>query len=188
VIGDFMDLDKVIENRKSVRKFTNYNVTDKEIEEMMKAARWAPSWVNTQCWEFVVVRNKDLIKKVANCYKLNPAYDCSKTASVIILACAKLGKSGHLGNVPTTKFKDNWFMFDLALAVENLYLKAVDLGLGSVIVGGLNRKKLEKIIELPDGYEVVVAMPIGKPDPSYKKKRTRKELSEFVWRDRFGEY
>lgn len=182
----YMDFDEVIKNRKSIRKFINYKVTDKEIEKLMEAARWAPSWVNTQCWEFVIIRDEDLIKKVAGCYKLNTAYECSKNANAIILACAKRGKSGHIGGVKTTKFGDNWFMFDLALAVENLVLEAVDLGLGTVIVGGINRKKIEKIINLPNGYEAVVALPIGKPDPGYKKKRKRKRLSEFVWKDKFG--
>lgn len=181
-----MDFDKVVKNRRSIRKFVNFKIDDQEIKELMEAARWAPSWINTQCWEFVIIRRQKLIKKIAGCYKLNTAYSCSKNADAIIIACAKRGISGFFGKIKATKFGDCWFMFDLALAVENLVLKAVDLGLGTVIVGSINRQKIEKLINLPAGYEAVVALPIGKPDPNQKKKRQRKKLSQFVWKNIFG--
>ncbi|HPV42751.1 MAG TPA: nitroreductase family protein, partial [Spirochaetota bacterium] len=49
-----MELKEAILKRRSIRKFTDYQVTDAEIDELLEAARWAPSWANTQVWEFVV--------------------------------------------------------------------------------------------------------------------------------------
>lgn len=51
-----MELREALMTRRSVRKFTDYNVTDEEINIILEAARWAPSWSNTQCWEFIVIR------------------------------------------------------------------------------------------------------------------------------------
>ena len=58
-----MELQEAILKRRSVRKFTEEIVTDDELRQIFEAVRWSPSWANTQVWEFIVVRDKDLIKK-----------------------------------------------------------------------------------------------------------------------------
>jgi nitroreductase len=181
-----MDLAETILERRSVRKFTDYYVTDEEIKELLEAARWAPSWGNTQVWQFIVVRDKNLIQKVTGVYgKLNPAVNCSLAASALIIACAGTGISGTKGTGESTKFS-NWFMFDLGLAVQNLCLRAHELGLGTVIVGLMDHDACKEIIELPDGYEVVVSIPVGKPAIGGTRIASRKSLEDFVYRDKFG--
>jgi nitroreductase len=133
-----MEFLNFLKSRRSVRGFKDYEVCDKEIEKIMEGASWAPSWMNTQCWEYIVVKDKEKIKEVANTYKLNPAYFCSRKASVIVLACAKKNLSGYLAGVKTTKI-ENWFMFDLGLSVQNLLLTVHSLGLGAVVVGAVDR-------------------------------------------------
>ena len=74
-----MEVLEAIRKRRSIRRFTDYYVTDDEIRELLEAARWAPSWANTQVWEFVVVRDKAQIEKIAACYpELNPAVKCQE--------------------------------------------------------------------------------------------------------------
>lgn len=182
-----MEFINFLKSRRSVRSFTDYEVSNSEIEKIMEGASWAPSWMNTQCWEYIVVRDKGKIKEIAGTYKLNPAYFCSRKASVIILACAKKNLSGHLAGVKTTKI-ENWFMFDLGLSVQNLLLTVHSLGLGAVIVGAVNRDRVKKIVELPKDYELVVAIPVGKPIEEYiNKSGKRKELKHFVWKNKFGQ-
>lgn len=182
-----MELQDAILKRRSIRKFTDYYVTDDEIKEVLEAARWAPSWANTQTWEFIVLRDQGLIEKVADTFsETNPARKCSLSASALIVACAKSGVAGSKEGVDVTKFS-TWFMFDLGCAVQNLSLKAHELGLGSVIVGFMDHDKCREILSVPDGYEVVVALPIGKPESTDKKATPRKELSGCVYLDRFGE-
>ena len=180
---------EAIQNRRSVRKFSDYYVTDEEIKEIIDAARRAPSWANTQVWEFIVVREQELVKRVTETYsESNPARQCSMAASVIIVACAKTDISGCRDGKDRTKFHE-WFMFDLGLAVQNLCLKVHELGLGTVIVGSINHEACGKLLLLPGGHEVIVALPIGKPaDTGEKRIPPRKELKTFVHLNKFGEH
>ncbi len=181
-----MELTEAILTRRSVRKFTDYSVTDTEITEMIEAARWAPSWANTQVWEFVVVRDKALIEQVTGTYvDKNPATRCSLGASALIVACAKTGVSGCYGGKDVTKLP-NWFMFDLGMAVQNLCLKAHELGLGTVVVGLMNHEACRKVLSVPDGYEVVCVLPVGKPFAAAKTGPPRKEPENFVHLNTFG--
>jgi len=181
-----MELNDAILGRRSVRKFTDYVVTDAEIRQILEAARWAPSWANTQVWEFVVVRDKGLIEQVTGTYvDKNPATKASLASSALIVACAKTGISGCYGGTDVTKFP-NWFMFDLGIAVQNLCLKAHELGLGTVVVGFMDHDACKKIIGLADGFEVVAVLPVGKPAVKGRQGPPRKELKDFVHLDTFG--
>lgn len=176
-----MDLMNAIYERRSIRDFTDYYVTDEEVNKLLDTAQWAPSWANTQAWEFVVVRDKDLINKITEEYSpTNPGRPCSFACSALIIACARKGISGCKQGVERTKF-NNWFMFDLGMAVQNIGLVAHDLNLGTVIVGSMNHKNIGELINLPGDREVVVAIPVGRPTESSLQKGTpkRKELSDF---------
>ncbi len=172
--------------RKSVRKFSEYYVTDEEIKTILEAARWAPSWANTQAWEFIVVRDRDLIEQVTGTYSEgNPSTKCSLAASVLIIGCARTGASGYEKGEKATKFSD-WFMFDLGMAVQNLCLKSYDLGLGTVVVGLLDHDKCKKILLVPDDYEVAISIPVGRPATVKKDHTPRKDLKNFVYENSFG--
>lgn len=180
-----MELQEAILKRRSQRKFTDYRVTDDEIRALLEAARWAPSWANFQVWEFIVVRDRDVIAKVAATYdENNPAVKCTQAASALIVGCAKTGVSGLKGGTQT--IFSEWFMFDLGLAVQNLCLKAHELGLGTVIVGSLNHNELKKALSVPDGYQAVVVLPLGKPVVPDKQPTPRKEIKDFTHQDAFG--
>lgn len=182
-----MELTEAILTRRSVRKFTDYVVTDEEISTIMDSAKWAPSWANTQVWNFVVVRDKQLIEQVTGTYvDMNPATKCSLNSSALIVACAKTGVSGCYGGQDVTKFS-NWYMFDLGMAVQTLSLKAHELGLGTVIVGFADHDACRQLLSVPDGYEVVAVLPIGKPAAPPQSKPPRKELSDFVYLNTFGD-
>ena len=182
-----MELHDAVMTRRSVRKFTDYTVTDDEIKELMQAAQWAPSWSNTQCWEFIVVRDKDLIKQVTDTYSgTNPARKCSESASVLIACCAKSDLPGYRDGVKRTKF-DSWYMFDLGIAVQNIWLRAHDLGLGTVVVGSIDHAKCGELLNVKPPYELVCVLPVGKPVELKKEGPKRKEISEFMHRERFGQ-
>ena len=181
-----MELYNAIMTRRSVRKFTDYNVTDSEIEQLMQAAQWAPSWSNTQCWEFIIIRDKELIKKVTDTYsETNPARKCSESASVLIAVCGKSDLPGFRDGAKRTKF-DSWFMFDLGIAVQNILLTAHDLGLGSVVVGSMDHAKCAELLNVKAPYELAVILPVGQPVEFKKEGPKRREISEFTHREMFG--
>src|SRR3990170_4054513 len=95
-----MELIEAIKTRCSIRKYQTTPVDDRTVEFVLEAARLAPSWANTQCWRFIVVRDNSIKAKLADTLKphteaINPASQAIKDAPVVIVACAELGKSGY---------------------------------------------------------------------------------------------
>ena len=183
---------EAIKTRRSIRKFKTTPVDDKTIELVLEAARWAPSWGNTQCWRFIVVRDVNIKAELANTLRLewadtvveNPATDAIRQAPVVIVACAELEKSGYYHGEPATD-KGDWYMFDVALAMQNLVLAAHSLGLATVHVGRFDAKQAASILEVPEGFCVVEMTPLGYPD-QVREPRPRKEHSEIVFHDKWS--
>ena len=186
-----MEVLKAIKTRRSIRRYKSDPVNDKTVQKILEAGHWAPSWANTQCWRFVVVRDADIKNKLAAALtsvsdRPNRATEVIKNAPVVIVACAELGKSGYrFGEVKELATdKGDWYMFDVALAVQNMALAAHALGLGTVIIGAFDAQKAAKILGVPAGYSVVTMFPLGVPDEE-PPARPRKELSEIVFYDKF---
>ena len=181
-----MEVLEAIKTRRSIRKYKATPVDDKTLELVLEAARWAPSWANSQCWRFVVVRDPGIKAELVNMAgDDNPASDAIRNAPIVIVACAELGKAGYKGGEPMSDLGD-WYMFDVALAMQNLVLAAHALGLGTVHVGlHFDSKRVARILGIPEGFRAVEMTPLGYPDQE-PKARPRKELSELVFYDKFG--
>jgi nitroreductase len=187
-----MEALEAIKTRRSIRKYKPTPVDDKTLEPVLEAARWAPSWANTQCWRFVVVRDGDTKSKLADTLvgvsdKPNRASEAMRNAPVAIVGCAETRKSGYSRGEPKRPVTDkgDWYMFDVALAMQNLVLAAHALGLGTVFIGAFDALKVSQILEVPEGFVVVAMTPLGYPDEE-PEARPRKELAEIVFRGRFG--
>jgi len=188
-----MEVLEAIKTRRSVRRYKPDPIDDRTLDILLEAARWAPSWANTQCWRFIVVRDSAIKEGLAgtliNTVKGdapvdNPATKAIRNAPVLIVACAELGKSGCYHGKPSTE-KGDWHMFDVALAMQNLALAAHSLGLGTVHVGLFDADKAATILEVPPGFTVVEMTPLGYPDAE-PKNTPRKELADIVFQDKFG--
>jgi len=179
-----MELMEAIKTRRSVRNFEPKDVTDEQVNQILEAVQWSQSWANTQCWEVIVVRNPETKAKLQETLpKTNPAFKAMTEAPVIFVLCGKLQASGYYKGQVTTKFGD-WFMFDIGIAAQSLCLRVHDLGLGGVIVGLFDHNKAKEVLGVPEGYELVVMIPVGYPAkvPSAPK---RKEISEFTHHENF---
>lgn len=184
-----MDVIEAIKARRSIRRYKPDPVKEEDLQVVLEAARWAPSWANTQCWRFVVARDPEvkakLVETLVSVWADNPAIPAIVSAPVVIVACAELGKSGYYrGQLATDK--GDWFMFDVALAMQNLMLAAYSLGLSTVTVGIFDAKKAAQILGLPEGIVCVTMTPLGYPDQE-PKARPRRELSELLFYDRYGQ-
>ena len=182
-----MEALEAIRTRRSVRKYAPDPVPDELLRQVLEAARWAPSWANTQCWEVVVVRDLERKKALSEFLvpERNPAKNAVATAPVVLAVCGRKGVSGFYRGRPITE-KGDWLMFDVALAVQNICLAAHALGLGTVIVGALDHAKASELLGLPEDMELVVLIPLGKPAHE-PRAPPRKELSEFVHLERYGQ-
>jgi len=188
-----MEVLEAIKTRRSIRKYKSTPVDEGTIETILEAAHWAPSWANTQCWRFVVVRDSSIKNKIADTVvavsteRPNRATEAIRQAPLAIIACAELGKSGYSVQEPRKPVTDkgDWYMFDVALAMQNLALAAHSLGLGTVHVGAFDAKKVARILGVPEGFAVVSMTPLGYADEALEV-RPRKELSELVFYDKYG--
>ncbi len=180
-----METLEAIKTRRSVRKYTTAPVSEETLQQILEAARWAPSWANTQCWRFIVITNDATKTALAETLSPNnPAANAIKTAPLTIVACAETGKAGFYKGSPVTD-KGDWCMFDLGIAMQNMALAAHSLGLGTVHVGFFDAKKAAAILEVPEGFCVIEMTPLGYPEGE-SKTPPRKELTEIVFRNRFG--
>ena len=184
-----MEVLEAIKTRRSIRKYKADPIDDKTIEIVLDAARWAPSWHNAQCWRFIVVRDSDIRSKLADTLVAvssdapNRAADAIRQAPVAIVACAELGKSGYSvqePKKPVTDKGDLWYMFDVALAMQNLVLTAHSLGLATVHVGAFDAKRAEAILGVPEGFCVVSMTPLGYPAEEKSLIENRKPSAEIV--------
>ncbi|MFC1826946.1 nitroreductase family protein [Thermodesulfobacteriota bacterium] len=178
------DVMGTILGRRSVRRYQEKDIPDEILNRILEAARWAPSWANTQPWEIVVVKDRAIKEKIQEAVApRNPSLLAIVNAPVLLVICGQLKKSGYYDDQFPTKFGD-WFMYDLGLATENLCLAAHDSGLGTVIVGLFDHDRVGEVINLPANHEVLVLVPLGYPDHEPKPPK-RREKDAFVHYDTF---
>ena len=183
-----MDTFEAIYSRRSVRQYRDTPVPDEVLNRVLEAARWAPSWANTQCTRYVIVKDPETKARLADCLNRgNPATEAIRQAPVVIVACAELGKSGYYKSSAATD-RGDWFMFDVGIAMQNLVLAAQALGLGTVHVGLIpDSKKVDAVLELPAGVVSVEMTPLGYPSVE-SKGPPRRELSEIVFCEKYGRH
>lgn len=179
-MGYFMILEEIMK-RRSGRAFSDKPVSDEMLNSILEAGRWAPSCANTQAWNFIVLREQEILAKAHEALSRGNAY--AKAAPVMILVAAKENGGCSSHGLP-------YFMMDVGLAVENMLLQTVHLGLMGHPTAGWNEDQLKEITGIPDEYRIVTVVFIGyEGDPDLldersrekeKAPRKRKELSEIV--------
>ena len=124
-MNDIMDL---ITKRRSIRRYRQEEVPESTVEDILEAARWAPSWANTQCWEIVVVRDQQLKEQLQEVLSpKNPAGPAMVNAPLVLAICGKKEVSGYYKGTAITKFGD-WMLYDLGLTTQNILLAAAARG------------------------------------------------------------
>ena len=79
----FSDL---IKNRRSMRKFTDQELTQEEVVALLKAALMAPSSKRSNCWQFLVVDDKDMLEKLSHCKEMGAAFLADAAMAVVVMA------------------------------------------------------------------------------------------------------
>lgn len=185
-----MELFEAIATRRSVRKFLERPVEEDKLHQLLDAVRMAPSWANMQCWHFIVVKDKAKKETISELsyvesffapkgYKVNPAKKALAEAPVVIVACADPGKSGVLWDQP-------YYMTDMGIACQNLWLAARGLGLGTVFVGVFDEAKLRELLGVPSHIRIVGLFPVGYPFEEKVGGTPRKPLSEIISYELWG--
>ena len=161
-----MEFEKVIEKRRSIRKYKDTPVPKEQLIKILEAARIAPSASHRQPWHFIVVEDKDKIRKLAK----------SKWAEAPVM----------IVGLADTEASPNWCSNDLGIAIEHMVLEATNLGLGTCWMGQTGREDLiRELLDIPDKFRPVAVVPIGVPDETPSPKE-RKSLDDIVSWEKFG--
>ncbi len=176
-----------VKNRHSVRKYKSDPIPEDVLDRVLEAFRAAPSWANTQAWELVLVTDPEIKKQLQQTISdRNPSHNAIVDAPVIVCAIGIKEKSGYYKGQVTTEYGD-WFMFDLGISTEHLVLAASAEGLGTVHVGLFDHAKAGEILEIPEGHALVELIPLGYPATD-SRDVPRKPLSEFVFKNKYGQH
>ncbi len=174
-----MDIFQVIRDRRSIRKYKDTPVEWEKIEQLLDAARLAPSWKNMQCWRFLVLTGMEKREALLAAFPDdNPGKKAIASAPVVIVVCADPAESGVENGI-------DYFVADAAIAFEHLCLAAHALGLGSCWMGLYDEAVISRALGIPAGARVVGITPLGYPDQE-PKARPRKELAEIAYFNEWG--
>jgi len=198
-----MDFSQVIRARRSIRKFKPDPVPDTDIKELLEAARLAPSGLNMQPWRFAIVKSRSVREKLSKVTLATYATE----APVIIVCCAdlevfssiqdrvtELQQAGAFSGTCFQGYTANEFLsggelsessikanlaLNVAISIEHIALKAVDLGLGTCWIATFDEKEVKRIVGISDRYSVLALLPVGYP-AAVPKLRPRLSVDDII--------
>lgn len=170
-IGENVEVFEAIKSRRSIRKYKTDPVPEDLVVKILDAGRWAPSAGNRQPWSFIVLKDVEVKRKVAEA-----------TTYGKFLAEAPLGIA-----IVIDPKASNHPVEDGAIATQNMLLATHALGLGACWIGSYDsvyEERAKEILGIPKDKRLLSIISIGFPAESRTK--TRKELSEIIFTDRYG--
>ena len=178
-----------IRSRRSVRRFKAEQIDDSQLDAVLDAATWAPSGGNNQTWLFTAVQNKDILIKINETLRqgfLNWTPDDDYPSKRKAIVNAQNEAYNYFFHAPTLIIASNVpnypnGMADCATALQNIFLAATSLGLGSCwinqprwLTNDLPLRKLLASIGLPERHILYGAAAIGHPDHTPKVPERKK--------------
>lgn len=156
------EVEKIIANRRSIRKYSNKEINDEDIKKILKAAMQAPgSRMGSEPWEFIVVKNKETIKNLSEIDK-NTELLAGANVAIVLVA-----------NINRAHYKHLWQQ-DMSAAATTLLLEAANLDLGAVWLGiAPNEERMNKIrniFKLSEEYKPFNIISIGYPAEGLENK------------------
>jgi FMN reductase (NADPH) len=210
-----MEIDQFIEllkSRRSIRAYKPDPIPDEYIQKIIEAARWAPSGGNSQPWEFMVIKKKELKDRIADLFikSLDSVREAEltrekemrvpalvgetkgpgfKNAPVLILLCGDPRVNEAFPLVVFQKYGHEVFISNLASAFLCMQLAAKALGLGSQWVsaaGSFMEDDLKELLNIPKGVKIYDMMAVGYPAYQLGPRSPRKidEMTHYDQYDR----
>ena len=159
-----MDVYKAAISRRSIRRFKDIAVPYEALEKCINAARLAPSGMNRQLCEYIIIDDEQLLPKVFDSITRwagqpkpkGTLLEHTPKAYIIILINSALG--AELGG------NQRLTIYDVGLAAENIILVALEQGLGSCPMLGFERDELRQVLNIPESYDIALLVALGYPD------------------------
>jgi nitroreductase len=164
-----MDFFEAVETRASVRAFHRQPISDASLAKILDAGRRAPSGYNLQPWEFIIIRDRQVLSKLG------------RVQSCIAQAEAAIG-------VVVDEKSTKYWKEDAAAAIENMLLAIVSLGYVSLWVEGYvlqNESYTKDVLGVPKNLRLLAILPIGRPVSKATQSR-KKPLEEITHFNQYG--
>ncbi len=173
-------LTELIEKNRSYRRFhQNVPIDRKTLEQLVELARRCPSAANRQPLKFILAGDPELnaliFPHLAWAGYLTdwpgPADGERPAAYIVILGDTEITRS---------------FGCDHGIAAQSILLGAVELGLGGCMIGSIQRDKLREVLKIPQRYEILLVLAIGKPKETVVLETAKSPNDIKYWRDSAG--
>jgi nitroreductase len=170
-----MDVFTAISQRSSVRGYKAIDVEEDVLKKVLEAGRLSPSASNRQEWKFIIVKNKEAKKGLANA-----AFGQSfiGEAPIVLVACATESKAIMACGQPA-------YTVDVSIACAFMILQAYELGLGTCWIGAFNEGEVKKILKVPESIRIVAMIPLGYPNQP-PSQRVRKGLNQIICFEKYA--
>ncbi len=206
-------VEKVIQDRRSIRQYTEEPVSEEALQMILEAGRLAPSGENAQPWRFIIVKDPETRKRMGAIagggsgrrftaefvtQKMQERFAGLEDEAKRKAAFEKLTSgqvSAFLAEAPVSIVvcgrKDVWDLpYDTSAAIENMLLMVTALGLGAcwVIAPCIDirdEERLKDLLGVPEGLKIVSIIAVGHP-ARYPRPRPRIPLHELVYREKWG--
>ncbi|MDD5540278.1 MAG: nitroreductase family protein [Candidatus Neomarinimicrobiota bacterium] len=156
---------ELLNQRRATRSLAPVEINQKMIKDLAESAQLMPSCFNKQPWRFVFVFDK---KQLTNLHQaLNKGNEWARKASLIVAVFTKK-------DLDCVVKEREYFLFDTGMATAALILRATEMGLVAHPIAGYDEEKTKKILNIPDEFEVITLVNIGKQAPEIDP-----ELSDF---------
>jgi nitroreductase len=170
-----LTVDEAIRTKRAVRQFATTPLPDDAVRAILNAGRRAQSSKNTQPWQFIAVRDRELLKQLSQTGDF--AGHLAGAAVGVVLAA------------PSEPDRQDWIMFDLGQAAAYMQLEAWALGIGSALATIYHPEQAQAVLRVPSSWRCDVALSFGYPaegtQPSAPRVGGRRPLDELVHWDRW---
>ena len=163
-----MEVLEAIRTRRSIRQFKQEPVPPELIEKLLEAARWAPSSANTQPWEFIVITDTEIKKRISRSFNFGPFLDEAPVAIAVVV----------------DRLRTALPIQDGTLAAYAIWLAAHSLGLGACWINPNIPGGIKKTLGIPLTKKLITILAIGYPSEAPVK--TRRKLSDLVYFEKHG--
>lgn len=182
-----MNTIDAIKTRRSVRAWTEQNVSDDVVAQILEAGRWSPSPLNSQPWHFTVIRQKETLSALTKEAKEAPYL---ANANVLIVVTAN---KHNVPSDPSHLELATWleahaqYIYAAVCALHNMALAAWELGLGGVWVT-IDDASSRKFLNIPEDQVIIGSLALGysRGAPIPHREIDRKPLSEIVFYEKYG--
>lgn len=169
-----MDVATAIRQRRSIRSYREVDVEEDKLKKVLEAARLSPSASNRQEWKFIIIKDKETKRKLAQA-AFNQTFIAE--APVVLVACATETNTVMLCGQPA-------YTVDVSIACAFMVLQAYELGLGTCWIGAFREDEVKRILDIPESVRVVAMTPLGYPRES-PPPRLRKRIDQIVCFEKF---